>query len=84
MQVVVTMGAAYALVAIGVAVQARAVGFWVVLCLACIALVSGLVPWFWRLPELAKVQFPWRLMTVVEFAVVKGLQPGGDYALEPA
>ena len=51
-------------------VQARAVGFWVALCLACIVLVSGLIPWFWRLPELAKVQFPWRLMTVVEFAVI--------------
>jgi uncharacterized membrane protein len=70
MQVVVTMAAAYALVAVGIAVQARAAGFWVVLCLACIVLVSGLVPWFWRLPELAKVQFPWRLMTVVEFAVI--------------
>ena len=70
MQIVVAMVAAYALVAIAVAVQARAMGFWVVLCLACIVLVSGLVPWFWRLPELAKVQFPWRLMTVVEFAVI--------------
>lgn len=70
MQVVVGMAAAYALVVIAVAVQARAVGFWVVLCLACIVLVSGLVPWFWRVPELAKVQFPWRLMTMVEFAAI--------------
>jgi hypothetical protein len=70
MQVVVAMAAAYALIVIAVAVQARAVSFWVVLCLASIVLVSGLVPWFWRLPELAKVQFPWRLMTVVEFAAI--------------
>jgi hypothetical protein len=70
MQVIVPVTVAYALAAVAIAVQARTVGFWVVVCLACIALVSGVVPWFWRLPELAKVQFPWRLVTVVEFAAI--------------
>jgi hypothetical protein len=32
--------------------------------------MTGLVPWFWELPELAKVQFPWRLMVVVDFTIV--------------
>jgi hypothetical protein len=70
MQVIVPMAVAYALAVVAVAVQGRTVVFWIALSLACIVLVSGLVPWFWRLPELAKVQFPWRLMTVVEFAAI--------------
>jgi hypothetical protein len=70
MQVITAMAAAYVLAAVSVAVQARAVGFWIALCLGCIVLVSGLVPWFWWLPELAKVQFPWRLMTMIEFAAI--------------
>ena len=41
--------------------------------LACLVLMTGLVPWFWQLPELAKVQFPWRLLVVVEFAGVTAL-----------
>jgi hypothetical protein len=45
-------------------------GFWVALALITLVLLSGLVPWFWQLPELAKVQFPWRLMVVVEFAAI--------------
>lgn len=42
--------------------------FWAVACLVCVALIAGIVPWFWQLPFVAKVQFPWRLMIVVEFA----------------
>ncbi len=45
-------------------------GFWIVACFVVLALLAGLVPWFWQLPEMAKVQFPWRLMVVVEFAAV--------------
>src|SRR5262249_51620027 len=48
-------------------VEAR---FWAIVAVACIALLAGAVPWFWQLPELAKVQFPWRLMLAVEFAVI--------------
>jgi hypothetical protein len=35
--------------------------------------VTGLVPWFWDLPQIAKVQFPSRLLVVVEFAIVTAL-----------
>lgn len=70
MQVIVPLAVAYALAAVAVALQPRGLGFWVALCLLCLVLVSGLVPWFWRLPELSKVQFPWRLMTVAEFALI--------------
>src|SRR5262249_21641987 len=42
--------------------------------LACILLISGLVPWFWTwVPMLSKVQFPWRLLVVVEFATITAL-----------
>ncbi|HEY4169414.1 MAG TPA: hypothetical protein VGM96_21675 [Reyranella sp.] len=73
MQLIVQAAVAYALFAVAIVLQARGLSFWPVLCLVCLALVSGLVPWFWRLPELSKVQFPWRLMTVVEFALVTAL-----------
>jgi len=44
--------------------------FWSLLTLLCILLVAGALPWFWLIPFADKVQFPWRLMIVVEFAVV--------------
>lgn len=51
-------------------VEAR---FWAVTAIMCIILLAGLVPWFWQLPQIAKVQFPWRLMLAVEFAVISAL-----------
>jgi hypothetical protein len=47
--------------------------FWAILALVSLALIAGLVPYFWRLPIVAKVQFPWRLFVVVEFAVITAL-----------
>ncbi len=47
--------------------------FWAVVCLVGLALVAGLPPWFWKIPFTAKVQFPWRLMIVVEFAAITAL-----------
>lgn len=47
--------------------------FWAIVCLVCLALVAGLPPWFWKIPFTAKVQFPWRLMIVVEFAAITAL-----------
>lgn len=47
---------------------------WALVSLVCLSLLSGLVPWFWTLvPMVSKVQFPWRLMIVVEFAAVTAL-----------
>jgi 6-pyruvoyl-tetrahydropterin synthase related domain len=51
----------------------RELGFWVALSLACLILIAGLLPWFWDLPLLGKVQFPWRLLLVVEFALLTAL-----------
>lgn len=72
MQAIAWFCAAYALAAAGVIVCARRF-FWPVTALACLALVVGVVPWFWQLPELSKVQFPWRLLLVVEFAAITAL-----------
>jgi len=47
--------------------------FWAALAVVCLLLIAGVVPWFWDLPFLAKVQFPWRLMIVVEFAAISAL-----------
>jgi len=48
--------------------------FWAALCLASLVLMSGLVPWFWTaVPMLSKVQFPWRLLIVAEFAAITAL-----------
>ena len=51
----------------------RELGFWVALGLACLILIAGLLPWFWDLPLVGKVQFPWRLLMVVEFASLTAL-----------
>jgi hypothetical protein len=48
-------------------------GLWACVGLLCLLFATGLVPWFWWLPFVAKVQFPWRLMAVVEFAAITGL-----------
>jgi hypothetical protein len=47
--------------------------FWALVCIACLLLMAGVLPWFWRIPFVAKVQFPWRLMLVVEFAAITAL-----------
>lgn len=43
---------------------------WVCLILFSALLVSGALPFVWKLPGLREVQFAWRLLAVVEFAVV--------------
>ena len=68
--------AAYGLCAVAVLVATlwrSEAAFWAVACLVCLALVAGLPPWFWKIPFTAKVQFPWRLMIVVEFAGITAL-----------
>jgi hypothetical protein len=72
MQVITWFTIAYAIAAGATLVLFRRY-LWAGLSLACLALIAGLVPWFWQLPELSKVQFPWRLMLVVEFATVTAL-----------
>lgn len=47
---------------------------WAAFALFCLLLLAGAVPAVWTVvPMLGKVQFPWRLLTVVDFAVVTAL-----------
>jgi hypothetical protein len=76
MYIVTSFAVAWAILALGICLFFRRRGdsfFWAAVALACVALMTGLVPWFWQLPELAKVQFPWRLLVVVDFATVTAL-----------
>jgi hypothetical protein len=76
MKVVTFLAAAYALAAAGICIFFRRrtdAVFWATLALVCLALMSGIVPWFWEVPLFAKVQFPWRLLLPVEFAVLSSL-----------
>jgi len=64
-------------------------GFWAGATFAVVALMAGVFPWFWSLPGLKDVQFPYRLLSMVEFSVITGLclsrirelRPGLDYKL---
>lgn len=81
MLIISCVSAAYGLAALAVLAAHRSAAgrqraepvFWALVTLVCLALVAGVVPWFWDLPHLAKVQFPWRLMVVVEFAALSAL-----------
>lgn len=46
------------------------VRFWAIMTIVMVLLVAGFPPAFWNLPAISLVQFPWRLMVLVEFAVV--------------
>jgi hypothetical protein len=47
---------------------------WVCVSLACLVIMSGLTPWFrTAVPLVSKVQFPWRLLLIVEFAALTAL-----------
>ena len=76
MQVVVPLAIAYGIACLTVLAffRARAPAvFFALVALVCLALMAGVVPWFWEVPLFAKVQFPWRLLVAVEFAVVTAL-----------
>jgi hypothetical protein len=73
MYIVTSLAVAWGILALGICLFFRKRGeafFWGAVALASFVLMTGLFPWFWQLPELAKVQFPYRLLVVVEFAVI--------------
>jgi hypothetical protein len=70
---VLAAGLCFALLQLPDSEGRRQLGFWVALSLACLILIAGLLPWFWDLPLVGKVQFPWRLLMVVEFALLTAL-----------
>ncbi len=41
---------------------------WAAFALALVAVAVGLVPALWTIPPLGKVQFPWRLLAIADFA----------------
>jgi hypothetical protein len=51
----------------------RTVLFWAALTVGVFALVAGVLPGFWALPLVSKVQFPWRAIALEEFALVTAL-----------
>lgn len=46
---------------------------WPALALATAVVAAGLLPWLWAAPLLERVQFPWRLLSITEFAAVTTL-----------
>jgi hypothetical protein len=72
-----TAGYALACVAVGLVLFHRRADLrqwaeaacWLAVAAFCLLLLAGVVPWFWQLPELDKVQFPFRMMVLVEFAL---------------
>jgi hypothetical protein len=48
----------------------REVMFWAAAVAGLFLVMAGLVPGFWSLPFMAKVQFPWRAMALQDFAFV--------------
>lgn len=83
MHIIASLALALAVLAAGLCVallqmaaddpRRRPLGLWIGVGLGGLVLLAGVVPWFWDLPLVGKVQFPWRLMLVVEFALVTAL-----------
>jgi len=83
MSSIVALSAAVVLMATGLGVvwkrmpvtQTRRseLAFWIAVSLGCLCLMAGVVPWIWDVGLMARVQFPWRLMSIVEFAIITGL-----------
>lgn len=78
MWIIIPASTAMLLLAAASALTARRNGradglFWAAIVLLAIVLVSGAMPFLWRLPYLAQVQFPWRMMVIAEFALITGV-----------
>ena len=78
MLIVAWLAAGWGVLALGVVVLLRRTGpagwdavLWGIVSLVCIALMAGAVPQFWTLvPFVAKVQFPWRMLGLIEFSAL--------------
>jgi hypothetical protein len=60
--------------------------FWAGVVILVFAAATGLVPGFWSLPLMAKAQFPWRALTIQDFAFVTliALAPRAALPIAPA
>jgi hypothetical protein len=68
--VFIVMGA---LAALAVALWIKHHDRWALYALVVLAICAGLVPGFWSLPLLPKVQFPYRAIPLAEFALITAL-----------
>lgn len=59
-----------ALVASAAIIVVRQRDRWAAFAIAVMAIVAGFVPFFWSLPMLGQVQFPYRALPIAEFALV--------------
>lgn len=50
--------------------------FWALVMVGLLVLIAGLVPAIWRLPALAQVQFPWRLLAIADFVAITAVVMG--------
>ena len=83
MRIVGSLSMSAALLAVGICIalplappdkgRRYELGFWAIATLTVVALMAGLFPWFWSLPGVKDVQFPWRLLSMIEFSVITGL-----------
>lgn len=46
---------------------------WAAFALLCCVLITGIIPGLWTLPLIEKVQFPWRALALIEFALATAL-----------
>jgi 6-pyruvoyl-tetrahydropterin synthase-like protein len=75
MMLIVPIGIGALCLGAGAAVWARGreARFWAALAVVLVILIAGAIPPVWKLPGLEVVQFPWRALVLVEFAVVTAL-----------
>ena len=67
------LGATATGLAVRAAQEAPAAAPWALLAIVATAAAFGLVPFVWDIPLMAKVQFPWRLLGLVEFAAITAI-----------
>ncbi len=86
-------GLEIALAMAALAMWRRRAAFWPGLAFFACLIAADLVPGFWSIPMLDKVQFPWRSLTIAEFAVATAFahwsrdpdrSPRAIYLLSPA
>jgi len=68
--VIASCAAGWSLASLSLLGRRGPVLLWVAVSLGALVLMSGLVPWLWHLPVIAKVGFSWRLLIVVEFSAI--------------
>lgn len=74
--VLVTIAALSLSIAGAFAARTREAWFWCAVTGIGVVLISGALPFLWRISLLAQVQFPWRMLPIVELATITALALG--------